>query len=110
MTGKAFIILLGALAVDGDTLSAGGQAVRLWGIDAPEMDRRAGRRAARHMRQLIEGAELTCRIKDVDRYDRIVAQCFNPQGQDLACLMVGAGHAQDWPRFSGGYYEVCKPD
>jgi len=46
MTGKAFIILLGALATDGDTLTAGGQAVRLWGIDAPEMDRRAGRRAA----------------------------------------------------------------
>jgi len=109
MTGKAFIILLGALAVDGDTLSAGGQAVRLWGIDAPEMDRRAGRKAARHMARLIEGAELTCRIKDVDRYDRIVAQCFDPQGQDLACLMVGAGHADDWPRFSGGYYRACEP-
>lgn len=109
MTGKAFIILLSAMAIDGDTISAGGQAVRLWGIDAPEMDTAAGRRAAGHMRQLVKGAELTCRIKDVDRYDRIVAQCFNPQGQDLACLMVQAGHAQDWARFSGGYYRVCGP-
>ena len=32
MTGKAFIILLSAWAVDGDTVTAGGQAVRLWGI------------------------------------------------------------------------------
>jgi len=109
MTGKAFIILLSAWAVDGDTLSAGGQAVRLWGIDAPEIDRRAGRQAAGHLRQLVRGAELTCRIKDVDDYDRIVAQCFNAQGKDLACLMVQAGHADDWPRFSGGYYEACEP-
>ena len=109
MTGKAFIILLSAWAVDGDTLTAGGQAVRLWGIDAPEIDRRAGQRSAEHLRQLTRGAELTCRIKDVDDYDRVVAQCFNAQGQDLACLMVEAGHAQDWPRFSGGYYEACEP-
>jgi len=110
MTGKAFIILISAWTVDGDTLIAGDQAVRLWGIDAPEMQSGAGIQAAGHMRQLIRGAEITCRIKDVDEYDRIVGQCFNPQGQDLACLMVQAGHAQDWPRFSGGYYEVCEPD
>ena len=110
MTGKAFIILLSAWAVDGDTISAGGQAVRLWGIDAPEMDRAAGIQAARHMRQMLWGAEITCTIKGIDSYDRIVGQCFDPQGRDLACLMVKAGHAQDWPRFSGGYYEVCEPD
>jgi len=109
VTGKAFIILLSAWAVDGDTLTAGGQAVRLWGIDAPEINRAAGRRAAGHLRQLIRGAEITCRIKDVDDYDRIVAQCFNAQGSDLACLMVEAGHADDWPRFSGGYYKACEP-
>jgi len=109
MTGKAFILLLGAWAVDGDTLTAGGQAVRLWGIDAPEIDRRAGQRSAWHLRQLIRGAELTCRIKDIDDYDRIVAQCFNAEGHDLACLMVESGNAQDWPRFSGGYYEACEP-
>ena len=108
MTGKAFIILLSAWAVDGDTITAGGQAVRLWGIDAPEMNRAAGRRAAGHLRQLIQGAELTCRIKDVDAYDRIVGQCFDAQGRDLACLMVKSGNAQDWPRFSGGYYRACE--
>lgn len=107
--GQAFIVLLGAVAVDGDTVTAGGHAVRLWGIDAPEMHRAAGRRAAEHMTQLLRDAELTCRIKDVDHYDRIVAQCFDAQGRDLACLMVAAGHADDWPRFSGGHYRVCKP-
>jgi endonuclease YncB( thermonuclease family) len=109
LTGKAFIILLSAWAVDGDTLTAGGQAVRLWGIDAPEMSTGAGKQAARHMRQLVQGAELTCRIKDIDDYDRVVAQCFDAQGRDLACLMVKAGKAQDWPRFSGGYYRECEP-
>jgi len=108
MTGKAFIILLSAWAVDGDTITAGGQAVRLWGIDAPEMNRRAGKRAAGHLARLIEGAEITCRLKDVDAYDRIVGQCFDAQGSDLACLMVKSGNAQDWPRFSGGYYRSCE--
>jgi len=109
VTGKAFIILLSAWDVDGDTITAGGQAVRLWGIDAPEMNRAAGKRAAGHLRQLIQGAEITCRIKDVDAYERIVGQCFDAQGSDLACLMVQSGNAQDWPRFSGGHYKVCKP-
>ncbi len=109
MIGEAFVILLAAAAVDGDTITAGGQAVRLWGIDAPEIQTTEGRRAAGHLAKLIEGAELTCRIKDIDPYDRIVAQCYGPQGLDLACLMVEAGHADDWPRFSGGFYRVCKP-
>jgi len=107
--GKALLLLLQAAAVDGDTITAGGTAVRLWGVDAPEIETTAGRRAAGHMRQMLQGAELTCRIKDVDDYDRIVAQCFNAQGKDLACLMVQAGHADDWPRFSGGHYEACEP-
>jgi len=109
VTGKAFILLLQATILDGDTLAAGGQSVRLWGIDAPEIQTGAGKQAAKHMRQLVHGAELTCRIKDVDHYDRIVAQCFDPQGRDLACLMVESGKAQDWPRFSGGYYRECEP-
>jgi len=57
VTGKAFIILLHAMAVDGDTITAGGTAVRLWGVDAPEVETAAGRRAA--------GPQGICTTKDI---------------------------------------------
>lgn len=91
--GKALLLLLQAVAVDGDTITAGGTAVRLWGVDAPEDETTAGRRAAGHMRQLVQGAELTCRIKDVDDYDRIVAPVLQRAGQGPR-LHDGAGRAR----------------
>ena len=39
--------------------------------------------------------------------DRIVAQCFVGD-QDIAMAMICSGDAKDWPKFSGGYYAVCK--
>ncbi len=32
---------------------------------------------------------------------------YLPDGRDVACVMVGLGHARDWPEFSGGRYAGC---
>ena len=45
--------------VDGDTIRQGMVSVRLWGIDAPEMDTQAGRNARRYLIELTEGETLT---------------------------------------------------
>ena len=88
--------------VDGDTLRCGGDRIRLYGIDAPELPGhcRPGRDCApgdpyqstTHLRELIGGATLECRQKDIDRYGRIVARC-SANGRDLSCGQLDGGHA-----------------
>ena len=89
---------------DGDNVRCANieQAIRLQGIDAPEMPGacRPGRDctpgdpfAARdHLRSLTAGRELQCTQEDVDRYGRIIARC-SVGGVDLSCAMIAAGHA-----------------
>jgi endonuclease YncB( thermonuclease family) len=67
---------------DGDTIRAGDLRLRVWGIDAPEIDTAAGPAARAALQSLTHGA-------------------------DLACAMVSAGQAQDWPKYSGGLYAGC---
>lgn len=110
METLALILTLAAYAVtDGDTLKSGGVGVRLWGIDAAEMSAPAGPAARAALGRLTGGATLRCEVRDIDRYRRIVARCALPDGRDLACEMVRAGHARDWPRYSGGAYAGCAP-
>ena len=98
-------------AKDGDSLyvvSGRGRAeIRLWGVDAPEWNEKggAGRRAKEHLARLIDGRRLTCEPRGTS-YQRIVALCRieNDPARDVAALMVRAGHAHDWPKFSNGYY------
>lgn len=100
-----------ARAVDGDTLEIAGQKVRLFGIDAPELDQRCDRggevwacgRAAREALAGIVGRQrLDCRVQDVDRYGRSVAVCL-AGGEDVGALMVRAGMAIAYRRYSGRY-------
>lgn len=106
----ALCLLIGATAIDGDTLrSKPGPNIRIWGIDAPERDDAAGPAATAAMVELIAGQELACTPVDQDRFGRTVARCELPDGRDLACEMVRLGQARDWPRFSGGAYAACEP-
>ena len=50
---------------------------------------------------------LTCRERDIDRYGRIVGQCFLRDGGDVAELMIAAGVAAEHCRYSGGSYGTC---
>ena len=94
---------------DGDTFHLSGvdPAIRVWGLDAPERDERGGSAATRAMRSLIGGQPLTCVLVDIDRYQRLVGQCFLPNGQDIAQAMISMGVATEYCRYSGGFYGTC---
>jgi len=95
---------------DGDTFSLRGvdRPIRVWGLDAPERGERGGNAATSTLRRLIAGQSLTCRLRDIDRYGRIVGQCFLPDGRDVAAQMIAAGVAREYCYFSGGHYGTCR--
>lgn len=97
---------------DGDTLTVAGETVRLWGIDAPELRQtctRAGEsypcgHVARYvLLSFVKGRIISCQERDRDRYRRIVASC-QVAGRDLGELMVSAGQAVDYTRYSKAAY------
>ena len=94
---------------DGDTFHLSGldPAIRVWGLDAPERKQVGGSEATRAMRSLITGTTLDCQVRDIDRYHRIVAQCFLPSGRDIAAEMIRMGVATEYCRYSRGYYQTC---
>ena len=98
-----------ARVVDGDTFRVQGldRAIRIWGLDAPERGESGGSAATRALRGLIEEREVQCRIRDIDRYRRIVGQCFLPDGRDVAAAMIRKGAATEYCRFSKGHYGSC---
>jgi len=89
--------------IDGDTLAFGRKRVRLWGIDAPEMDTWQGQKARAFLIKKLAGREVMCVDSGGQSYGRIVAKCY-VDGEDIAWWLVNAGHAIDWPRYSGGHY------
>ena len=94
---------------DGDTFTLKGQSrrIRVWGLDAPEWNHPGGSDATATLRQMISGETLTCQVLDMDRYGRYVAQCFLPDGRDIAAEMIRAGVATEYCRYSGGFYGTC---
>jgi endonuclease YncB( thermonuclease family) len=81
--------------VDGDTFTLSGESrrIRVWGLDAPEWDQ--------------SGETLRCNVLDIDRYGRLVGQCFLPDGRDIAAEMIRSGAATEYCRYSSGYYGTC---
>lgn len=98
--------------IDADTWRVGGEKVRLFGIDAPEMgqsctwpdrrDRDCGRWAAQETRRHFEGRTALCERIATDRYGRTVARCF-VEGADAARVMVSEGIAFAYRRYSMDY-------
>ncbi len=95
--------------LDGDTFTLKGQSrrIRVWGLDAPEWNHAGGPAATAMMKRLVSGQTLRCQVVDMDRYGRLVAQCFLPDGRDVAAEMMRAGVATEYCRYSGGYYGTC---
>jgi endonuclease YncB( thermonuclease family) len=92
-----------AAVVDGDTISIGGTRIRLQGTDAPEWEQTCddakgaswpcGTKAARELGALIKGVTLTCKTSDFDQYDRVLAECFLPDGTNVNVWLVRQGWA-----------------
>lgn len=86
--------------IDGDTLDANGQTIRLYGIDAPELGQyclngknryRCGYEAALNLRKLVRNKNVECRATPVDASDE--GQICSVELVDLAESMLRHGHA-----------------
>lgn len=97
MCGSAYV-------VDGDTLVIQKTQIRLFGIDAPEMNHPYGNKAKWALVSLCKGHAVRAEIAEKDDYGRTVARCYLQDGRDLSAEMVRLGLAIDWPKFSGGIY------
>lgn len=93
-----------AYVVDGDTLIINKVQIRLFGIDAPEIDHPFGRKAKWALVSICKGQAIRAEVTDMDDHGRTVAKCYLGDGRDLSEEMVKAGLAIDWPKFSGGIY------
>ncbi len=99
-----------ARIVDGDTIVINKTQIRLFGIDAPEIDHPYGKKAKWALVSLCKGHTVRTEVTDVDHYGRTVGKCYLPDGRDLSAEMVKQGLAIDWPKFSGGAYEPLETD
>lgn len=101
---------------DGDTLMVGKARIRLFGIDAPESRQecrlpsgpayRCGDSAEAALLALAPvGSSISCSVRDVDRYGRLVAVCSvaSRAGSDLGREMVLAGWAVAYRKYSDRY-------
>ena len=98
---------------DGDSLRSGKLRIRIFGIDAPELKQQCqdqngsawacGLAARQQLENLLDADKLLhCELRDVDRYGRLVMQCF--QGTvDIGAAMVRSGHALAYRSFSQLY-------
>ena len=104
LTGSAYI-------TDGDTIKINKTQIRLFGVDAPELNHPYGKKAKWALHKLCKGHIVRAEITDEDDHGRTVAHCYLPDGRDLSAEMVKQGLAIDWPKFSGGIYkELETPD
>ena len=100
------------IVVDGDTLKEGRQGIRLYGIDAPELDQTCGdgrgmpyacgQEAKRSLAQLIARQTVQCRMVDSDRYQRKVSICRAGEA-NLNREMVRLGWAVAYRKHSLDY-------
>lgn len=96
-----------ARVIDGDTIEIDGTRIRLFGIDAPELDQRcddrpAGRTAKAILDNFIGRRAVTCARTGTDRYGRVIAKC-EVDGQDLGETMVWLGWARAYVEYSTDY-------
>lgn len=100
-----------AYVVDGDTLVIKKSQIRLFGIDAPELNHPYGQKAKWALVSLCKGKTVQAKIIEQDDYGRTVARCYLADGRDLSAEMVKLGLAIDWPKFSDGEYRALEmPD
>ena len=89
--------------IDGDTFQAGDERIRLWGIDAPEKKSPFYDMSRLALDAILSNGPVTCKFLTKDRYGRSVMHCLVNQS-DVGSLMVRAGFAKDYTKYSGSFY------
>lgn len=93
-----------AYVVDGDTVVIQKTQIRLFGVDAPEIDHPYGKKAKWALISLCKGQVVRAEVAEQDAHGRTVAKCYLEDGRDISAEMVKLGLAIDWPKFSDGKY------
>ena len=109
-----------AKIVDGDTIKINSKKIRLYGIDAPEKkqkckktyltisfmsftkDYMCGELSTQKLIKKINKQKLNCNILDVDRYKRLIGECFK-RNINLNSWMVSNGYAVAYRKYSKKY-------
>ena len=109
-----------AKVVDGDTIKINSKKIRLYGIDAPEKkqkckktyltisfmsftkDYMCGEVSTQKLIKKINKQKLNCNILDVDRYKRLIGECFK-RNINLNSWMVSNGYAVAYRKYSKKY-------
>ena len=103
-----------ASVVDGDGLEVEGVKIRLWGVDAPEVEQycrrddgtrwHCGQHATVALDALAGGRRVFCVQRERDAYQRALCVC-KLGDRDLAAEQVRAGWALAYRKYSGRYIE-----
>ena len=109
-----------AKVVDGDTIKINSKKIRLYGIDAPEKkqkckktyltisfisftkDYMCGEVSTEKLTKKINEQKLNCNILDIDRYKRLIGECFK-RNINLNSWMVSNGYAVAYRKYSKKY-------
>lgn len=94
---------------DVDTIEVGNVAIRLNGLDGPELSTNIGQQAKRFMTELVLNRQVTCELTGERSYDRQIGVCFL-NGEDIGAIAVSNGYALDCRRYSGGRYASLETD
>lgn len=103
-----------ATATDGDSLVVGSQRVRLFGIDAPELDQtcatdgnawQCGADAKQQLHELVTGQRVDCQITGTDQYGRSLGRC-STEFLQLNEAIVELGWAVAYREYSQDYVEA----
>lgn len=93
---------------DADSLTIDTVEIRLWAIDAVELNQtclkatipwHCGQEAKQALTDQLKGTQLRCTPKDTDRYGRIVAECFAGK-VNVNAWLVQSGWALAYRRYS----------
>lgn len=111
--GSAATALTEVHVVDGDSLRAGEEKIRLIGIDAPERAQTCrdaqkrewacGAAAAARLSELVARGKVACMRQGQDRYGRTLAVCSAGDVADIGRTLVREGYAVSYSFDRGDY-------
>ena len=109
-----------ARIIDGDTIKIDSKKIRLYGIDAPEKKQTCkkpyltigffsftknylcGQVSTDKLTKKINNQIIKCKIKNVDRYNRLIGECYK-KNENLNSWLVSNGYAVAYRKYSKKY-------
>jgi endonuclease YncB( thermonuclease family) len=77
-------------AIDGDTIRAGGDRIRIRGIDTPKLSEPEGQAAKQRLEELLRSGPVQILQRGHDAHGRILADVF-VNGQNVADILKSEG-------------------